>query len=773
MEDSRRGMSNWLESSIILACAIVLTVLACLLVFKRRERVVVESEQGDGKKGAFDYVRVVKVLAIVMGVFCAFRLAFRDAISSTTYGVIALQGMGNSNTINLIIIIIRIITQLSILLLMVSPFFKLNRIESIVSYVAPVAYLLNIIFFNECIGVMSNYQGSDLTELGRYTTLRTVMFAIECVVGFCTGCLHLFNRIINRQFEQQGVKNILITIGVAVGLALSCFPESAMMGFFGEIGPSLLDLELPHRIALYITFSVPIILYMSLRNKSYERRNFTMTTLAIAGFMAYFYQRSIPIRLYALPLHMCNTAMILMLFSFILKSKKLFYFNYFVNVVGAFAALLMPTAETAIFNPDTVQFWYNHIYAVILPILGVALHIFPRPNMKMIWNAIWVFSIYFVVVAFIDSYVTNINPGVDYFFLNSDFLLEKFPFAAPLKANYTYQIPLSNGYKLRVYPLFWLAVYVVYIGLMFGEWFIYAFLYSVSDNHYILLKKKREIRMDMLGIKGLLAGRAVSQPAEISSADRISIRHFSKIYSGSNRKAVDDFSLEVPSGTVYGFLGHNGAGKSTVIKSLVGIQTITEGSMYICGYDVAKQPLYAKQLVGYVSDNHVVYERLTGREYIDYVANLYLVDNKDKEERLSKYLKMFNLENAIDNEVSSYSHGMRQKLVVISSLIHNPKVWILDEPLTGLDPTSSMQVKQCMIEHARKGNIVFFSSHVIEVVEKVCDRICIIGHGRKCGEYDMAQLRRDNISLEKIYLDYSQENNISNPAITQNKVVKA
>ncbi|MFP4177340.1 MAG: ABC transporter ATP-binding protein [Acholeplasmataceae bacterium] len=232
----------------------------------------------------------------------------------------------------------------------------------------------------------------------------------------------------------------------------------------------------------------------------------------------------------------------------------------------------------------------------------------------------------------------------------------------------------------------------------------------------------------------------------------IRISHFSKRYGNAKNKAVDDFSLEVHKGEVFGFLGHNGAGKSTTIKSLVGIQSITEGRIEICGYDIRTQPLEAKLRIGYVSDNHAVYEKLTGREYIDYVADLYHVSEEDRKARLDKYLKQFNLEHAFDQEIKSYSHGMKQKLVVIASLIHEPDVWILDEPLTGLDPTSAYQIKESMREHAEKGNIVFFSSHVIEVVERICHRIAIINNGRLVGIYTLKELRQEGTSLEELYM---------------------
>ncbi len=160
----------------------------------------------------------------------------------------------------------------------------------------------------------------------------------------------------------------------------------------------------------------------------------------------------------------------------------------------------------------------------------------------------------------------------------------------------------------------------------------------------------------------------------------------------------------------------------------------------------------AKLRIGYVSDNHAVYERLTGREYINYVADLYRVEPKDRDQRLEEYLEKFQLGFAIDREVKSYSHGMKQKLVVIASLIHNPRVWILDEPLTGLDPASSFQIKQMMREHADNGNIVFFSTHIIEVVEKLCDRICIINQGKLVGDFAVKDVIKDGMDLEKLYL---------------------
>ena len=185
---------------------------------------------------------------------------------------------------------------------------------------------------------------------------------------------------------------------------------------------------------------------------------------------------------------------------------------------------------------------------------------------------------------------------------------------------------------------------------------------------------------------------------------------------------------------------------------MVGIQSITEGEIYIDGYSIKSQPIEAKLRIGYVSDNHAVYEKLTGREYIHYVADLYKVDKETRDQRLNDLLEQLQLGHAIDNEVKSYSHGMKQKLVVIASLIHEPSIWILDEPLTGLDPRSSYQIKELMKSHAEKGNIVFFSSHVIEVVEKICTKIAVITEGELAGIYDVNELKEKGVSLETLYM---------------------
>ena len=232
----------------------------------------------------------------------------------------------------------------------------------------------------------------------------------------------------------------------------------------------------------------------------------------------------------------------------------------------------------------------------------------------------------------------------------------------------------------------------------------------------------------------------------------LEIKNLTKSYGNSPVKAVDNLSLSLNAGEIYGFLGSNGAGKSTTIKSLVGIYPFQDGDILINGISIKTDPLNAKKQIGYVSDNHAVFERLTGREYVNHMANLYNVEPSDAEERCNRLLKIFNLEEAFDRPSKSYSHGMKQKISVIGALVHNPKLWVLDEPLTGLDPQSSYQLKQVMKQHAKEGNTVFFSSHILDVVENLCDRCCIIEKGKLQGVYNLKELKNSNQALEEIFM---------------------
>lgn len=239
----------------------------------------------------------------------------------------------------------------------------------------------------------------------------------------------------------------------------------------------------------------------------------------------------------------------------------------------------------------------------------------------------------------------------------------------------------------------------------------------------------------------------------------IELRNLSKSYNKGNVKAVDNLSLDVRAGEIFGFLGPNGAGKTTTIKMMTGLLNPDEGSIRINGYSMQRQPLECKRSIGFVPDNPDVFDRLTGMEYLDFMADVYGVSAEDRKSRINSYLEMFDLGDAAGDLIKSYSHGMKQKIVLTGALIHDPALWVLDEPMVGLDPKSAHLLKEQMRMHCDKGNTVFFSTHVLEVAEKICDRIAIIHKGKFIAIGTMDELRKgDNAdSLENIFLELTEQ----------------
>lgn len=228
------------------------------------------------------------------------------------------------------------------------------------------------------------------------------------------------------------------------------------------------------------------------------------------------------------------------------------------------------------------------------------------------------------------------------------------------------------------------------------------------------------------------------------------IKNMSKTYRGG-KKAVDRLSLTVKPGDIYGFIGHNGAGKTTTIKSIVGIHDY-EGEILVDGMDVRKKSLECKKIMAYIPDNPDLYEYLTGIQYLNFIADIYEISRELREERIKKEAEDFGIYSALGDLISTYSHGMKQKLAIIGALIHEPKLLILDEPFVGLDPEASLILKEKMHGLCEKGSAIFFSTHVLEVAEKLCNRIAVISKGRLVAEGDTKELTRDK-SLEDVFME--------------------
>ena len=232
------------------------------------------------------------------------------------------------------------------------------------------------------------------------------------------------------------------------------------------------------------------------------------------------------------------------------------------------------------------------------------------------------------------------------------------------------------------------------------------------------------------------------------------IEHLTKKY--GDHKAVDDLSLHIQPGEIYGFIGHNGAGKTTTLKSAVGILQFDEGQITVNGHSLLQDPLACKKDIAYIPDNPDLYDFMSGIKFLNFIADVFGVSSEERQERIRKYAEVFEMTDHLAQPIASYSHGMKQKLALIAAWVHDPKLIIMDEPFVGLDPKAAHSMKEMMREHCDKGGAIFFSTHVLEVAEKLCDKVAIIKNGRLIRTGTMEEVKGDD-SLEEVFLELEAE----------------
>ncbi len=650
-----------------------------------------------------------------------------------------------------------------------SAFFNYKTLHRIVNLFSLPVYVVLLIFYNV-------YGIATLgTEAYALTSARFWIMAAEIGVGLA---IIVGNSLNERRFEipKKGreIGSFFYGLIFAVLAIMPCYVPQA---FFHSVDLSikLLDFNPEHRLMLYIAIALPIIIYMLLRDKPVRVNKMILTYMSLAFLWVYIGRWNFEdLKIAELfkaetwtqgldtlmlfknwPLHLCNTAMFLYPICLIFNFKKLFNFCLFINVFGAFCAMIFPNEISGVsaIGTERISFWLNHYAAFFMPLMMVSLKVFRRPRFRE-----WIYAMIALVVYFGAMLFLNAAIGSDFFFLNGDFIVENIGQWAERTRDVVATITIQ-GRELVFYPLYQTLFIIFYMALSVGIWFLYALLFRSIDRGIDRRKREKDYKRMKKDLKKYLGDKSELESISGDNSPSLVIRNFSKRYGSNKHYSVNNVSFEVKGGEIFGFLGPNGAGKSTIIKSMVGIQTITSGHIEICGYDVEKQSVAAKMNTAFVPDHYALYENLTGREYINYIADLFGVTKEDRDAFIDKYVDLFQLTGAFDNQMKTYSHGMKQKITIMSALVHNPKVWILDEPLTGLDPTSIHEVKECMKEHAAKGNIIFFSSHIIDVVEKLCDKIAIIKKGQLRAFVSMQELNEKGIDLEKFYLDIIYDGN--------------
>ena len=645
----------------------------------------------------------------------------------------------------------------AILLSVMSAFYKNKTLRRITNLFAlPVSVLILAVFQIYAIGTVG-------VELYKLSTVKLWIMAVE--LGMAIAII-IHNIAEEKRFELPTTKGEIGNFFYALILAvIAIMPCYLLQAFIEHVNPELqiYDLTPEHRVVLYFAIILPVVGYFLLRNKTYEIKRMILIYMSTAFMWAYIGRWE----LYEFadianwPLHLCNLAMFLVPLCLIFKWKKLFNFCLFINVVGALFAMLMPWAlvdYTAI-GSERISYWLNHYAAFGMPVLIIAVDVFERPRVKQWLYSLVALVVYFGAMLFTNAYLTARDGSVsDFFFLNSDFIVSKLGLWAERTRDLTWVIKFG-GYDLVFYPIYQALFLGVYLLISVGIWFLYGLLFTAIDAEEDRSKREKDYKRMKKDLKKYLGGKPETASITGNEEPSLVLRNFSKRYGSNKHYSVNNVSFEVKGGEIFGFLGPNGAGKSTIIKSMVGIQTITSGNIEICGFDVEKQPVAAKMNTAFVPDHYALYENLTGRDYINYIADLFGVSKEDRDAFMDEYVTVFQLTGAIDNQMKTYSHGMKQKITIMSALVHNPKVWILDEPLTGLDPTSIHEVKECMKRHAAKGNIVFFSSHIIDVVEKLCDKIAIIKKGQLRAFKSMKELNDNGIDLEQYYLSIIYDGN--------------
>lgn len=622
---------------------------------------------------------------------------------------------------------------------------ELPAVVATVRFASPIVCLLGIISLPTlCRGL-----DGDLADSFYYGHL---ILAVELGIGLG---LSLFNLISLRSYKNKAahpLKSALCLIGMML-VSIPCWAPQVLFGFNKLVVAE--KLSTAHRICLIGFVAILLISFIVLKGLDIKQRRFALIYMSLAWLISFCYSYDISSILNPaqLPLHLCTAAMFIIPISLIFNLKRTHYFTVYFCIFGAVLAMLMPnTNGNPFWANTTIQFWFNHYAVALIPLLAIALKLFPRPKFKDFAICLCAFVGYFIIVLVANTWLVNYDSTIDFFFMNSDYIATKLGSWANDLRDIVVNFKIGD-LTFVIYPVYQAVYCIMYAMFALAMWFVFEQLFDLTDTHEILTERNRKIKADRLALEAHLAGRDMQEPMNPQNDGKLILRDFCKRYSTSDVYAVYKANLEIEGGQIFGFLGPNGAGKSSIIKTIVGIQTITSGEIEISGYDVEKQGVEAKLQIGFVPDHYALYENLTGREYINYIADLYSVSKADRDERIAEYVERFRLEAAIDNPMKTYSHGMKQKITIMSALVHNPKVWILDEPLTGLDPESIFQVKECMKEHAEKGNIVFFSSHIIDVVENICDRIAIIRRGQILCTKTIAEIKESGVPLETFYMN--------------------
>ena len=685
-------------------------------------------------------------LAVAAGIFFAYMMkepAIYDVIKLTTNSPFG----ENAAARTALSVLLVWFSYAAMFCAILSPFYPYRTPHNINRFFTPVLLVLDLVCFRTYATAL---MGADVFE--RFD-IRVPFFLLGLAFTLAVALRDWL-----ADYTLPTRKELLSLLYILPFALLCLTPAYAPQAFFGLASPALKfrDFTPEHRLMLYGAFILPILIFHALKDKSEDVKRFALTYLSVGVLFTFVgrWQWASFASPSAWPLHLCHTAMFLVPICLIFRTKGLYNFCLFINVIGALLAMLMPGELDGwnMMERSNIIFWINHYAAFFLPILPVVLKLFPRPKFRDWCISLGILIVYFGAMVFCNPWFeAKTGEKFDFFYTNGDFIVSGLGKWAEKTQDLVIHVNVG-GNDLYFMPIYQSLFILIFIAMTVALWFVYSTMFSILDAGEDRREREKSYRMMKKELTEYLGTKHIDEPISGDGSPSLVLRNFSKRYGSNKHYSANNVSFEVRGGEIFGFLGPNGAGKSTCIKSIVGIQPLTSGDIEICGYHVEKQAVQAKLRTGFVPDHYALYENLTGREYINYIADLYQVSREERDAIIEKLVTRFQLTDSFDNQMKTYSHGMKQKITIMAALVHNPPVWILDEPLTGLDPNSIHEVKMCMKEHAAAGNIVFFSSHIIDVVEKICDRIAIIKKGklRACRRID--ELEAEGIELEQFYL---------------------
>lgn len=695
------------------------------------------------KCGKFSH-HLTKGMALLLVAVAFFIHLFKEVAIYDVRGLNMFSPFGDNIPQTVLAVVLVWLTHAAIWFAVFSTFFPFKVLKNLTKFFVPPVIILDLIFAGTYLGAIMGVAQTDL---------RFPFIIVELALILALSA-HTW-----REDWHLPLKKDWLTLLYALPfMLLSIMPAYVPQALLGYVDPAL-EFEgftPEHRMVLYFSIIIPFLIFHAFKDKAEDVKRGAMLYLSVTSLFVFLgsWELSDFLTPTGWPLHLCHTAMFLVPLCLIFSMRRLYNFCLFINVIGAFLAMVMPDLDDMnLIENSSIIFWVNHYSAFYMPILLVALKIFNRPKFREWCAALAALVVYYFAMLICNPLFTSMTgEKSDFFYLNDDFIVSNLGKWAERTQEFTVTVELGK-HTLTFMPIYQALFLVIFIAMTVGLWFLYTVLFSIWDAAEDRREREKSYKMMKKELTAFLGGKNVDEPLSGDGSPSLVLRDFCKRYGNNDFYSVRHVSFEVKGGEIFGFLGPNGAGKSTIIKSIVGIQPLTEGDIEVCGYHVEKQAVQAKLRIGYVPDHYALYENLTGREYINYIADLYQVSKEYRDSVIEKLVNRFQLTNSFDNQMKTYSHGMKQKITIMAALVHNPKVWILDEPLTGLDPNSIHEVKLCMKEHAAAGNIVFFSSHIIDVVEKICDRIAIIKKGklRACRRVD--ELEAEGIELERFYLD--------------------